>query len=210
LLIAETEKEKDLKTRYTAAIVRGDAAMQKKEYTDALKAYKEAQSLKPSEPYPNNKLSEINNLLDELARSKEKDKQYAETIAKADKSLGAKDYKQAKSMYLDASLLKPTERYPKDKVAEIDRILNPKTVEQVASTKTKDDFRNELAKKYPQGITEESIMEGNLRVIRRIVVKGEEAHLYLKKTTSFGAVYYFKDDVSITEAEFNKGTESVK
>ncbi|HSH65930.1 MAG TPA: hypothetical protein VLB84_09050, partial [Bacteroidia bacterium] len=210
MLIAEAEKEKEAKTKYTAAVAKGDAAMQKKVYTEALTAYKEAQSIKPSEPYPNNKISEINNILDELTRAKEKDKQYVEIIAKADKLFSAKDYKQAKTSYLDASLLKPSERYPKDKVLEIDKLLNSKTVLPTAESKSKDDFRNELAKKYPQGITEESTTEGNLRVIRRIVVKGDDAHLYLKKTTSFGAVYYFKDEVSITEGEFIKDTENVK
>jgi hypothetical protein len=210
-LLAEAGKDKELKARYTAAVAKGDAAMQKKEFTIALEGYKEAQSLKPSEPYPNNKISELNKILDDLVRAKEKDKQYADVITKADKLLNIKDYKQAKASYLDASLIKPTERYPKERVAEIDNILNPKTtIAAVSSTKAKDDFRNELAKKYPQGVTEESATEGNLRVIRRIVVKGEEAHLYLKKTTSFGAVYYFKDDVSITEGEFTKDTESLK
>jgi hypothetical protein len=49
-----------------------------------------------------------------------------------------------------------------------------------------------------------------LKVIRRIVVNGADAHLYLKKTTSFGAIYYFKDDVSITEKEFVSNTEVTK
>ena len=210
LLLAEAGKEKEAKARYTAAVAKGDAGMQKKNYTEALAAYKEAQSVKPSEPYPTNKISEINNILDGQARAKEKDKQYADVIAKADKSFAAKDYKSAKSFYLDASLLKPTEKYPKAKVAELDNILNPKATIAPVASKSKDDFRNELAKKYPQGVTEESTTEGNLAVIRRIVVKGEDAHLYLKKTTSFGAVYYFKDDVSITESEFNKDTGSSK
>ncbi len=210
ILLAEAGKDKELKAKYTAAIALGDASMSKKDYPAALAAFKQAQSLKPTEPYPNNKISEINNLIDGLARAKEKDKQYADVIAKADKSFAAKDYKGAKSAYLDASLIKPTEKYPKDKVVEIDNILNPKAVAPVVANKAMDDFRNALAKKYPQGITEESATEGNLKVIRRIVVNGTDAHLYLKKTTSFGAVYYFKDDVSITEKEFVSNTESSK
>jgi hypothetical protein len=210
MLLAEANKDKEAKAKYNAAVASGDANMQKKDYPAALAAFKEAQKIKPSEPYPNNKISEINNLLDGLVRAKEKDKQYADMIVKADKSFGSKDYKVAKSAYLDASLLKPTEKYPKDKVIEIDNILNPKTVVPVVANKAMDDFRNDLAKKYPQGITEESATEGNLKVIRRIVVNGTDAHLYLKKTTSFGAVYYFKDDVSITEKEFVNNTEASK
>jgi hypothetical protein len=210
ILLTEADKDKELKAKYNAAIASGDANMLKKDYPAALAAFKEAQSIKPSEPYPNNKISEINNLLDGLARAKEKDKQYADLIAKADKSFASKDYKVAKGSYLDASLLKPTEKYPKDKVVEIDNILNPKTVAPVVTSKAMDDFRNALAKKYPQGITEESVTEGNLKVIRRIVVNGADAHLYLKKTTTFGAIYYFKDDVSITEKEFVSNTEVSK
>jgi hypothetical protein len=210
ILLAEAGKDKELKAKYNAAIASGDANMLKKDYPAALVAFKEAQGLKPSEPYPNNKISEVNNLLDGLARAKEKDKQYADMIAKADKSFASKDYKVAKSAYLDASLIKPTEKYPKDKVIEIDNILNPKAVAAVVTNKTADDFRNDLAKKYPQGITEESGTEGNLKVIRRIVVNGADAHLYLKKTTTFGAIYYFKDDVSITEKEFVSNTEVSK
>ena len=211
VLLAEANKEKELKAKYTAAISKGDAAMLKKDYETALTGFKEAQSLKPAEPYPNNKISEIKVLMDELARSKEKEKQYVAVIAKADKLFESKDYKNAKTAYLDASLLKPSESYPKDKTREIDNILNPKTVvTPTQTTKAKDDFRNELAKKYPQGITEETAKEGNLNVIRRIVVNGTEAHLYLKKMTAFGAIYYFKDDVSITEAEFVRDTENNK
>lgn len=211
VLLAEANKEKELKTKYTAAVAKGDAAMLKKDYETALVGFKEAQSLKPTEPYPNNKISEIKSLMDELARGKEKEKQYAGVIEKADKLFAAKDYKNAKAAYLDASLLKPTEVYPKNKTKEIENILNPKTVVTPTQTsKAKDDFRNELAKKYPQGITEETVKEGNLNVIRRIVVNGTEAHLYLKKMTSFGATYYFKDDVSITEGEFVRDTENIK
>ena len=74
----------------------------------------------------------------------------------------------------------------------------------------KDDFKSELAKKYPEGITEESATENNAKVTRRIVVKGNEGHLYVKKETSFGPIYFFKDGVSITEVEFSRDTEVVQ
>lgn len=61
--------------------------------------------------------------------------------------------------------------------------------------------------KYPEGITEESATENNAKVTRRIVVKGSEGHLYVRKETSFGPIYYFKDNVPITESEFTRDTE---
>ena len=64
-----------------------------------------------------------------------------------------------------------------------------------------------LAKKYPEGITEESATENNAKVTRRIVVRGLEGHLYVRKETSFGPIYFFKDNVAITETEYLRDTE---
>lgn len=211
LLMAEMNKENVLKQKYNEAIAKGDASLLKKDYSEALIFFREAQTMRPTESYPNTKITEINAALDALARGKEKDNQYKLIIEKADQLFAKKEYKVAKGNYLDALLIKPTEKYPKDKIAAIDVLLNNKTTSITTTAKrSADDFRNELAKKYPQGITEESGMDGNIKFIRRIVVKGEEAHLYLKKTTSFGAIYYFKDEVSITEADYIKETELSK
>jgi hypothetical protein len=206
--LAEISKGQAMQAKYDAAVAKADQALGTKDYTTALAAYKEAQSLKPSEPYPGNKITEINKIVDGLARAKEKEKQYTDLIAKADKLFAAKDYKAAKSGYLDAALVKPTEKYPKDKVAECDGFLKKNsTTTTVAATTNKNDFKSELAKKYPEGITEETATENNAKVTRRIVVKGDEGHMYVMKITSFGPVYYFKDNVPITEAEFIKDTE---
>ena len=136
------------------------------------------------------------------------DAEYLQVIAKGDKLFELKDYKSAKNKYLDASLIKPTEKYPKDKVAEIDVLLKKKNTTTItASTVASDEFKSELAKKYPEGITEESATENNAKVTRRIVVKGIEGHLYVRKETSFGPIYFFKDNVPITETEYLRDTE---
>ena len=36
---------------------------------------------------------------------------------------------------------------------------------------------------------------------------GIEGHLYVRKETSFGAIYFFKDYVPITETEYLRDTE---
>ncbi|MDQ3047012.1 MAG: hypothetical protein M3R27_05640, partial [Bacteroidota bacterium] len=200
--------DKANQAKYEAAIAKADALLAKKDYTNAMAAYKEAQLIKAKEPYPGNKISEINSTLDGLARATEKDKQYKEIIVKADKLFELKDYKSSKSKYLDASLVKPTEQYPKDRIAEIEVLMKKKnTTTTAVATNISEDFKSELAKKYPEGITEESASENNAKVTRRIVVKGNEGHLYVKKVTSFGPIYYFKDNVPITENEFMNDTE---
>lgn len=70
------------------------------------------------------------------------------------------------------------------------------------------DFRNELAKKYPQGVTEEIVKEGNTTTTRRIVVRGNKGVLYVMRRTNIG-VFYFKDNTPIFESEFIQSTGTV-
>jgi hypothetical protein len=66
---------------------------------------------------------------------------------------------------------------------------------------------NDLAKKYPAGVTEEKTKDGNTNITKRIVVIGNKGYLYEKKETSFGATYYFKDGVAINQQQFDKDTQ---
>jgi hypothetical protein len=145
------------------------------------------------------------------------EEKYKNTIMIADQKFNSKEYVYAKLKYTEASKILPDEEYPKTKLKEIEDILlaqktpakkeatpietpkpEPKPkVELAENSKNKEEFLNELAKKYPQGITEEEIVEESRTVIRRIVVKGVEAHEYTKVIYSWGT-YYFKDgDVPI-------------
>ncbi len=202
-------KNKALQEKYDAAVKKGDDLLAEKNYTASIAAFKEAQNIKPTEPYPGNKISEINKLIDAQEKSKAKEKEYTDLIAKGDKLFASKDYKLAKGAYQDALLIKAAEQYPKDKIKEIDNLMKKGgSTNTAATTDTKkDEFKNALAQKYPEGITEETARENNAKVTRRIVVKGKEGHLYIKKETTFGPVYYFKDDVPITEQEYLRDTE---
>jgi hypothetical protein len=207
--LADLAKNRASQDKYDAAAKKADALFADKKYNEAIAAYKEAQIIKPNEPYPANKISEINKALDALSRAKEKEKQYTDLVAKGDKLFASKDYKMSRSAYQDALLVKATEKYPKDKIAEIDLLTKAKTTTTTttAATTTKSEYVNALAQKYPEGITEELARENNAKITRRIVVKNKEGHMYIRKETNFGPVYYFKDDVPITEHEFARDTE---
>jgi hypothetical protein len=123
---------------------------------------------------------------------------YDRALAKGDSALKAENFDLAKTSYAEAASLKPKETAPADKI---------KAADAAADAKKKSQYTNEFAKKYKEGVTEEKVKEGNMMVTRRIVVKGNTGVLYEKKETSFGQVYYFKDGVTITEAEYTKNTE---
>jgi hypothetical protein len=133
-----------------------------------------------------------------LAKEEEKrnfEKKYKGFITKGDSAFMAKNYPVAKTAYNDALGMKPADDYPKTKLAEIDK--------EIANA---DLFKNDLAKKYPLGVTEEKVKEGSNNITRRIVVIGNKGVLYTRKETNFGTVYYFKDGAPITEQEWNKET----
>ncbi|HEX8517651.1 MAG TPA: carboxypeptidase-like regulatory domain-containing protein, partial [Bacteroidia bacterium] len=107
---------------------------------------------------------------------------YKGFISKGDSAFTAKNFPVAKTAFTEASAMKPAETYPKDRLKQIET--------EIANA---DLFKNDLAKKYPLGVTEEKTKEGNNNITNRIVVTGNKGVLYTKKETSFGTVYYFKD-----------------
>jgi tetratricopeptide (TPR) repeat protein len=142
---------KAFEDKYNGAIATGDTAFNNKSYTQAKSAYQGALQMKPSEKYPKDKIAEIDKILTELAKQKVIDDQYQGSVTKADKLLADKSYAPAKTEYGNASNIKPTEQYPKDKIAEIDGI--------VADLKAKDDAYKASVAKANQLMAQKSYEE---------------------------------------------------
>ena len=104
-------------------IAEADKQLAEKSYPVAKTGYQSALKLKPDQQYPKDKITEIDNALAELARQKALDDQYIASIAKADKSFADKILDQSKTDYITAGNLKPNETYPKQRIAEIDKLL---------------------------------------------------------------------------------------
>jgi hypothetical protein len=115
-LSKQQAKEKE----YTDAIASADKALKALDYTTAKTGYEKAIGIKPQEAYPKGKIAEIEGV---LAANAKKEQEYTMAIQEADKALTAKNYEGAKTAYQKAGGLKPDEKYPKDKIVEIDGIL---------------------------------------------------------------------------------------
>ena len=61
------------------------------------------------------------------------------------------------------------------------------------------DFKEQLLKEYPNGVTEETIEKKRSTIYRRVVVKEGDANEYLKVVHSYGATFYFKNKKSVTQ-----------
>jgi len=104
---------------YNNAIVKGDAAFKSKDYLSALTEYQNARNIKPDETYPVQKTNEINTLLAVM----KKDKDYSAAIQAADDALNRKQYQDALDGYNKALEIKPGEKYPQDRITEINKII---------------------------------------------------------------------------------------
>jgi hypothetical protein len=126
--LAKKEAENKAKEeKYKALIVEADGLLKAKDYTNSKGKYQAALVIKAEEKYPKDKIAEIETLLADLAKKeaeeKAKNQQYTDLIASADAALKAKNYEVAKTTYTDASKIKVEEKYPKDKIKEIEGIL---------------------------------------------------------------------------------------
>jgi tetratricopeptide (TPR) repeat protein len=122
-LMAADAQQKAADSKYANSIGKADSLFIIKEYLPAKNEFQKASNMKPAEVYPKNRINEINGILANMDKQKALDIQYAAVIAKADKLLADKSYTPAKTEYGNASTLKPLENYPKEKIAEIDKIL---------------------------------------------------------------------------------------
>ncbi len=85
----------------------------------AVDKYEEALELR-NEQYPQD---QVDKLLDESERLA-KERKYDEAIKRGDSFMKQNSMRAAKDMYLEASKLRPNEQYPKEKLAEIEGLMN--------------------------------------------------------------------------------------
>lgn len=81
-----------------------------------------------------------------------------------------------------------------------------KTELEIEDNFSKKDLQEELASKYPDGVTEEQFKEGNRSITKRVVVKDGVGDEYRKVVHGWGGVFYFKNGESISERAWNQET----
>ena len=144
---ARLAKEKELAEKYAAAIAKADAALGTKDYSAAKTAYTEALTYKATEKYPKDKIAEIDAILAKEMGAKALEEKYKAAIAKGDAAITAKTYAAAKAAFNEAIGYKPSEQYPKDKLAEVEKALADEAAEKDRLAKEK-----ELETKYKAAV----------------------------------------------------------
>jgi len=101
---------------YNTQIENGNTSFNSNNLNEAKKYFQQALQIKPSENYPNEKISEIEDLI-------VKNEKYNSLIKVADMNFSSKQFRDAKELYEDALSVKPSENYPKTKIYEINKII---------------------------------------------------------------------------------------
>lgn len=109
---------------YDLAIRSADQLLTAQNYTESLVKYKEASGIKTTEAYPKKKIKEVETILEQLAKDRDrKEKEYLAVIAQADKLFERNDFSNAKTEYQKAMAMKSGEVYPKEQIAKIDNAI---------------------------------------------------------------------------------------
>ncbi|MBU2649430.1 MAG: hypothetical protein KKA81_00715 [Bacteroidetes bacterium] len=105
---------------YDNTLLLADKLFNEGNLNGALAEYRKAHDMKPMEQYPKVRADEVEMLLADL---KNKEDQYNQTVAGADKLFNAGDYVEALGQYTRALELFPAKQYPKDQITMINDIL---------------------------------------------------------------------------------------
>lgn len=212
-LAAIAAKAEQNEKAYAAAVAYADELFGKEKYLESIGSYESALTFKPEEQYPKDQIEKANEQI-RLAEE-EAARLAANNVLSQTTDVPEKEEKESKVV----SFTDPT------KLGDVDEIKENAQNDANKNTEVKeeepegpkvpvkltpdgvDEFRKLLGKNYPEGVTKETIQEGNKTIYRTIIVKDKLGDEYLKVDARFG-VFYFQNGNSISSVDFNKGISS--
>jgi tetratricopeptide (TPR) repeat protein len=205
----DQEAQAAMDAQYAGIIKEADQAFSGKNYNLALSRYSAALKLK-TDPYPKERINEIESIQAKekeaqaiAAKEAEIKKKYDDAIAKADQLLAQKKYDEAKLTYNLAAGYRASEEYPKNKIAEIEGILNSIAAAQSAAeaeAKAKEAYENLL--KRAQG----ELDAGDYRAARASYTEAQSQN----PSDPFPTSQIKKIDQLIVEKEAKEKEETAK
>lgn len=164
-----------------------------------------------------------------------REKDYKNYIAKGDDAFNGGLYEVAIQAYKDASTTKPEESYPKERQAEAERLLERELAaadslakllsaqerqakfdalltqlsqQEADEAKRREAFLSQLARIYPEGLTEERVDAAEYTLFRFVYNENGKVTVYEKKVWNWGGQFHFKNsDIPITEELFKLGVQ---
>ena len=196
---AELKKQKE----YEGLIAVANEDFGKKDWNTAIANYKLALGLKPNESYPKTQISLAEAEIAKVSKQAELDDAYNKRIASGDAAFNRGEYANAIAEYNGALSVKANEKYPKNKIAEIEGILNSIAAAQSAAeaeAKAKEAYENLL--KRAQG----ELDAGDYRAARASYTEAQSQN----PSDPFPTSQIKKIDQLIVEKEAKEKEETAK
>lgn len=102
--------------RFNNLVESGDEFFSRKEYQKAIDQYEEALTVKPDNQHLPNKITEAQQLLDEMRKMQDIEQNYAEAIEEGDRKFTGQNYEGAIAAFQRALEFKPDESYPQEQI----------------------------------------------------------------------------------------------
>lgn len=201
-----------------------------KNYQNAKTKYKEANSVKPNEIIPVQKVKEIDKILAQQENEKQQqlqvEKNYNDAITKANNLYDKAQYDAAKKEYEKAQAIMPDESFPKQRITKINDIkkllandakgkglanagktapvVTPKLTDLSFKSNTeREQYLKELLAKYPSGITCEIYKEKDRTTTRFVIIRENQANDFREIKYNWGGIDYRRNDKPVTQLYFN-------
>jgi tetratricopeptide (TPR) repeat protein len=134
--IMELASAEERKKQFEQLKKEGEKALYQKQLSDAKEKFTQANALIPGDAFIQGKLLEIEKLEQENAATLALEEQFKDLMTRGETAIQAESFKEAKELFTQASLLKPNEASPKQKLV----IVEKKIKEQEADAARKQQF----------------------------------------------------------------------
>lgn len=129
------EDEKLKNEQYAALMSNAESLFGKEKLEDAIGKFKEASSLKPDEALPKKRIEEIEALLETKKAADQLNEEYQSKMMAAQSAFDKSEWENALSLFTEASNLKQIEPAPKEKIKELNEIIEKAKSELAAYNK---------------------------------------------------------------------------
>ncbi|QQS51373.1 MAG: tetratricopeptide repeat protein [Bacteroidota bacterium] len=121
----QADQKAEIERKYNEAIASGNALFAQSKYNEASAAYEQALSFKPADPYAQQQIGKIKNLIVEAQQAQKAavEKQYTQDMALGESKKLQKDYPGAITAFQQALLSKPNDTQALSKLAESEKLL---------------------------------------------------------------------------------------
>lgn len=121
--------EKGIEEKYNSELSVADEAYMNRDFTLAKKKYEEASKIKPSETYPKSMLDRVKESIakqaqDNINNENQLVERYNNAITTGEQLIKDDRLNEALQSFTEASSIKPDEKYPQEKIEQINNILN--------------------------------------------------------------------------------------